>query len=66
LRRSSVSDGIGRRITLPSFEGVSPRSDSRIAFSIALICVGSYGWTESSRASGALIVAMLESGVAVP
>ena len=37
-----------------------------IAFSIALICVGSYGWTESRRASGALIVAMFESGVGAP
>src|SRR5215207_8835080 len=37
LRRSSVSSGIERRITWPSFEGVSPTSDSRIAFSIALI-----------------------------
>ena len=26
-----------RRITLPSFEGVSPTSDSMIAFSIAFI-----------------------------
>jgi hypothetical protein len=37
-----------------------------IAFSIALICVGSYGWTDRSRASGALIVAMFESGVGWP
>ena len=37
-----------------------------IAFSIALICVASYGCTESSRASGAQIVAMLMSGVGVP
>ncbi len=37
-----------------------------IAFSIALIWVGSYGCTERSRASGALIVAMFESGVGVP
>ena len=37
LRRSSVSSGIESRITWPSFEGVRPTSDSRIAFSIALI-----------------------------
>ena len=37
LRRSSVSSGIVSRITLPSFEGVSPTSDSMIDFSIALI-----------------------------
>ena len=37
LRRSSVSSGMVRRITLPSFEGVSPMSDSMIDFSIALI-----------------------------
>ena len=29
--------GIDSRITWPSFDGVSPTSDSRIAFSIALI-----------------------------
>ena len=36
LRRSSVSCGIGRRMSLPSFDGVRPRSDSWIARSIAL------------------------------
>ena len=36
LRRSSVSCGIGRRMILPSFDGVRPRSDSWIAFSIVL------------------------------
>src|ERR1051326_2377358 len=30
LRRSSVSGGIGMRMTLPSFDGVSPRSDARM------------------------------------
>ena len=35
LRRSSVSGGIGIRTTLPSLDGVSPRSDFWIAFSIA-------------------------------
>ena len=37
LRRSSVSSGIVRRIRFPSLDGVRPRSDSRIAFSIDLI-----------------------------
>ena len=36
------------------------------AFSIALIWVGSNGWTVSSRGSGVPIVAMFFSGVAVP
>src|SRR3954469_5051224 len=57
FRRSSVSCGIGRRMSLPSFEGVRPRSDSRIARSIDLIELGSYGWTVMSRASGTLMVA---------
>ena len=37
LRRSSVSSGIESRIRLPSLFGVSPRSDSWMAFSIDLI-----------------------------
>ena len=37
LRRSSVSSGIWRRMTLPSLDGVRPRSDSMTAFSIVLI-----------------------------
>ena len=51
---------------LPSLPGVRPRSDSWIAFSIALIWEESYGWIERSRASGVEIVAMLLSGVGVP
>src|SRR5439155_13266963 len=35
-RRSSVSGGSGIRMRLPSLDGVSPRSDARIAFSTAL------------------------------
>ena len=50
----------------PSLLGVSPMSDSRIAFSIALIELLSYGWTVSSRASGALSVASCLSGVWAP
>ena len=66
LRRSSVSCGIGRRMSLPSFDGCSPRSDSWIAFSIALIELGSNGWIVSMRGSGTLIVASCFSGVGVP
>jgi hypothetical protein len=66
LRRSSVSCGIGRRITLPSLEGVSPRSDSSTARSICFATVGSNGWIVSMRGSGTLIVAMFFSGVGVP
>ena len=48
--------GSSRRIRLPSFDGVRPTSDSRIAFSIALIEDLSYGVTVSRRASEAEIV----------
>ena len=66
LRRSSLSSGICSRITLPSLFGVSPTSDSMIAFSIALSELLSYGVTVSRRAS---LVATLESwlsGVSAP
>src|SRR4051794_40333691 len=66
LRRSSVSCGIGRRITLPSFDGVRPSSDSWIARSISLIELGSNGCTVSMRGSGTLIVASWLSGVFCP
>ena len=36
-RRSSLSSGMAMRIRRPSLLGVSPMSDSMIAFSIALI-----------------------------
>ena len=51
---------------LPSFDGVSPRSDSWIARSIVLIELGSNGWIVSSRGSGTLIVASCFSGVSWP
>ena len=66
LRRSSVSCGIGSRIILPSFEGVSPSSDSWSARSIDLIELGSYGWIVSRRGSGTLIVESWFSGVSWP
>ena len=37
LRRSSVSSGKTQRISLPSLDGFTPRSESRIAFSMAAI-----------------------------
>ena len=55
-----------RRITLPSFDGVRPTSDSRIAFSIAFIDDLSYGVTVSRRASDAEMPASCLSGVRVP
>ena len=61
-----MSCGIGSRIIFPSFEGVSPRSDSWIAFSIARIELGSNGWIVSIRGSGTPIVASCFSGVFVP
>jgi hypothetical protein len=61
-----VSSGIESRITWPSLEGVSPTSDSRIAFSIALIEFLSYGVIVSSRASLAEICESCFSGVVVP
>src|SRR5438132_1418223 len=66
LRRSSVSGGIGRRMSLPSFVGVRPRSEARIAFSMSLIILGSNGWTVRSRFSGAASVATCLRGVGVP
>ena len=66
MRRSSVSSGIESRITWPSFEGVSPTSDSRIDFSIALIEFLSYGVMVSRRASVAEICASCLSGVTAP
>ena len=43
LRLSSVSSGNTRRMLVPSFVGVIPRSDARIAFSIAFNRLFSHG-----------------------
>ncbi len=51
---------------LPSLDGFRPTPESEIAFSSSFIVEGSNGWTVSSRASGALIVASERSGVATP
>src|SRR3954469_2828199 len=66
LRRSSLSSGIARRISRPSLLGVSPTSDSMIAFSMALIDDWSNGCTVMRRASGTLMVASCLSGVCAP
>jgi len=53
-------------MTRPSLLGVSPTSDSMIAFSMALIDDASYGWTVIRRASGTLTVASCLTGVIAP
>ena len=65
-RRSSVSSGICRRMTLPSLLGVSPTSDSRIAFSIAPIADLSNGVRVSRRASVVATLASCFSAVWAP
>src|SRR5207247_7665629 len=65
-RRSSLSAGMLRRMTAPSLPGVRPRSEARIAFSIALMRLRSQGWMTICRGSGALIAASETSGVAAP
>src|SRR2546426_619941 len=52
-----VERGSGMRIKLPSLEGVSPKSEARIAFSTALRSPLSHGWIVRSFGSGAATVA---------
>ena len=66
LRRSSVSSGKTRRIIFPSLLGFNPRSEQRIAFSIALIMLDSHGWIWIIRASGTEMFATCWSGVGAP
>ena len=66
LRRSSVRAGSTQRITLPSFEGFTPRSLSRSAFSIAVIADLSKGETSTVRASVTWKDASCWSGVGAP
>ena len=66
LRRCSVGIGKDSRITVPSFEGVMPRSEPWIAFSMAPSELLSYGETTRSRASGTLKPAIWRSSVSVP
>ncbi len=66
LRRSSVSWGITTRMMLPSLVGLTPRSELRIAVSIAFSCEASYGLTMTMRASGTLMLAICVIGVGAP
>src|SRR6266850_640190 len=52
FRRSSVNGGMGILITRPSFEGVKPKSDLRIAFSTSPMTEPSHGWIVINRLSG--------------
>ena len=51
---------------MPSVPGFTPRSESRMAFSIAFSWPASYGLITAIRASGMLIVAICVSGVGAP
>jgi hypothetical protein len=53
-----VRVGKTRRITLPAFMGVIPRSEATRAFSMALSCPASHGWMARVRASGTAIDAI--------
>ena len=66
LRRSSVSWGNTRRIALPSFWGLMPRSEARIAFSIPLRTEASQGWIIRERGSGTEMDATCCIGVGTP
>ena len=64
--RSSVGCGKARRMTLPSFCGVSPMSEARIAFSMFFIVDASQGEITSVRGSGTWMAAICMIGVGVP
>jgi hypothetical protein len=66
LRRSSVSAGIGTRMVSPELAGFSPRSESRIAFSIGWVIFFSKGVTPMVRASIRITLATCASGVCAP
>jgi len=65
-RRSSVSGGTGSRMILPSLLGVMPRSELRMAFSMAAMPDTSHGWMTMRLGSGVEMVASWFSGVNVP
>src|SRR2546421_2809159 len=64
--RSSVSAGIGTRTVSPEAAGFRPRSESRIAFSIACAIFFSKGVTPMVRASISVTLATWLIGVGVP
>ena len=65
-RRSSVSWGNSTRMIMPSLVGLTPRSLSRIAFSMAASWLGSYGLMTAIRASDTVIDAICGTGVGAP
>jgi hypothetical protein len=65
-RRSSVSDGISRRMMLPSLVGIRPSSEVMIAFSIAERAFLSHGVIPSRRVSMTWIEAIWLTGTFVP
>ena len=65
-RRSSVSGGMGTRMSLPSLAGLKPSSAARMAFSMACVMEGSKGWTTMSVGSGVASLATWFTGVAAP
>jgi hypothetical protein len=66
LRRSSVSCGKTTRMTAPSLVGLTPRSESRIARSMALSELLSYGVMVTMRASALWKDASWFTGVGEP
>ena len=64
--RSSVSDGTGMRMILPSFCGLRSRPEPRMAFSIAGSSEGSHGCSVISVGSGTARLPIWLSGVGVP
>ena len=65
-RRSSVGAGKGRRMEEPSLDGLIPRSELRMAFSMALSTDLSQGSTSSMVASGTFTPASWVTGVSTP
>ena len=57
---------MGTRTTLPSFAGLRPRSEERIAFSIFAISDTSHGCATIRVGSGMVSVATWFRGVGVP
>ena len=66
LRRSSVSAGMLRRITVPAVFGVRPRSEARIAFSTGPTICFSHGVMVIERASVTATLATCASGMSEP
>ena len=54
------------RMTLPSLDGLTPRSELRMASSMALSWLASYGLMTTRRASGTLMLDSWVMGVGDP